>query len=72
MNGQRRESWSVAERVPLILLGLVGLILLIAAPTKFPSSTTVPRKTPRLSPAKPPPTNRPLLAQINKHETCHL
>jgi len=53
----------VAERVPLILLGLVGLSLLLAAPTRLPSSTTAPQKTPRLSPTKPPPANKVMYAR---------
>jgi hypothetical protein len=62
MNLELKRSWSVAELVPLILTGLVGLILLFAAPAKLPSSTTIPQRTPRLSPTKPSPTNKPLLA----------
>jgi hypothetical protein len=63
MNKKRTRSWSVAELVPLILLGLVGLNILIAAPIRYPASTTVPQKTPRLNPPKPPPAGKPLLAQ---------
>jgi len=65
MNKKRTRSWSVAELVPLMLLGLVGLNILIAAPTRFPSSTTVPQKTPRLSPPKPPPANKTMFAQFS-------
>jgi hypothetical protein len=65
MNEARTRSWSVVELVPLILLGLVGLNILIAAPTRPPSSTNVPQKTPRLSPPKPPPAGRLMLAQFN-------
>jgi hypothetical protein len=65
MNEKRTRSWSVAELVPLILLGLVGLNILIAAPTRFPASTKVPQKTPRLSPPKPPPAGKSMLAQFS-------
>jgi hypothetical protein len=61
MHGQTNRSWSVAELVPLILLGLVGLSFLFAAPTKLRSSTTVPQRAPRQSPAKPPSANKMML-----------
>ena len=64
MNGQRNQSWSVAELVPLILLGLVGLSCLFAAPTKLRSSTTVPQRAPRHSPAKPPSANKMMLVHL--------
>lgn len=67
MKGQRRHGWSVAELVPPILLGLVGLNILIAAPTKLAPSTTVP-KTPRLIPPKTSPTNKPMLARFERGE----
>jgi hypothetical protein len=64
MNKTRTRSWSVAELIPPILLGLVGLNILIAAPTRLSSSTTVP-KTPRLSPTKPPPANKVVLVKLD-------
>ena len=63
MNEKRTRSWPVAELVPPILLGLVGLNILLAAPTRIPASTKVP-KTPRLSPQKPPPANKFVLFGI--------
>jgi len=62
-----KESWSAAELFPLILLGLVGLNVTLAASTWPISSTPIPR-VPRLSPAKPPPANRVMFAQINSIE----
>jgi hypothetical protein len=44
-----------------MLLGLMGLNLILAAPIKPPSSKKVPR-TPRLSPSRPPPANTVMLA----------
>ena len=62
------ERWTVAELVPPILLGLVGLNLLLAAPARSASSTTEPTKRPpRISPAKPPSANRSMLAA----SLCH-
>ena len=63
MNLKRKRSWSVAELVPLILLGLIGLNILIAAPIMRPSPPRVPQKSPRLSPPKPPPANKLMLAR---------
>jgi len=68
MNSKRKRSWSVAELVPLMLLGLIGLNFLIAAPIMSPTSTTVPQRTPRLSPPKPPPANKFMLARVNERE----
>jgi hypothetical protein len=68
MNPKRTRSWSVAELVPLMLLGLVGLNILIAAPILRPSSTKAPQKTPRLSPPKPPPANKFMLARPSEQE----
>lgn len=58
----RKQSWSAAETVPLILLCLIGLSILLAAPVRLPS-TIVPHRMPRLSPpTKPSPANKPMLA----------
>jgi hypothetical protein len=59
---QHGKRWMVAELVPPILLGLVGLMILLAAPTRPPASVDSPKKTPRLSPTKPPSANRMLHA----------
>ena len=61
-NGHRTRSWSVAELIPLTILGLVGLNYLIAAPAKPPTSKTVPER-PRFAPSKPPPANKVLRAR---------
>jgi len=61
MNGHSTRSWSAADLFPLMLLGLMGLNLMLAAPIKPPSSKTVPR-TPRWSPSRPPPANAVMLA----------
>jgi hypothetical protein len=66
MNGHRKRRWSVAELVPLIFLGLIGLMILLAAPTKLSLPAVIPNKTPRLSPTKPPPANKYRLAQNNE------
>jgi len=62
---QRVKRWTVAELVPLILLGLVGATILLAAPIA-PSSWTTdpPKRQPRISPAKPLPTNKFKLALV--------
>ena len=62
MNGKRKQSWSVSELVLLILPGLVGLNILLAIPARLSSFTPVP-KTPRLSPNRPPPTNKFMLKE---------
>jgi hypothetical protein len=69
MKGQMKQSWSAAEIFPLILLGLVGLNVTLAATTLPISSTPVPR-VPRTSPAKPPPANRVMLAEMTVVETA--
>lgn len=52
---QKVQRWTVAELVPLILLGLVGVIFLLAAPARpIPSKTHPSKRPPRISPAKPP------------------
>jgi len=62
---RQTQRWMVAELVPPILLGLVGTIMLLAAPIKPGASTTTPdQKPPRISPAKPPPTRRSMLAAL--------